>query len=62
MVRIVSKEIVKRIKERQKTDQKSNVTFRLNNLLMDAFRKKCERGDISMNAAVEELVRQFIEE
>ncbi len=56
-----SKELVKSIKEREKAEKKSNVTFRVNNTLMDALRNKCEQEDISMNKVIEMLIKEFVE-
>jgi uncharacterized protein (DUF4415 family) len=55
-----TKEVIKKIKEKREADKKGNVTFRLPANLMDNFRKACEKNEVSMTEALEELIQGFI--
>lgn len=54
------KEIIKNIKEKRESERKNNVTFRLSNELMDKFKEKCEKNDVSMTSVLEEMIQDFI--
>jgi hypothetical protein len=54
------KEIIKKIKEKREAEKKNNVTFRLSNELMERFKEKCEKNDISMTSVLEEMIQDFV--
>lgn len=55
-----TKEIVKEIKEKREAEKKANVTFRLSANLMDNFRDSCEKHEVSMTEALENMIQHFI--
>lgn len=59
MVKKLPIEIVKTIKERASREAKENATFRLNKRLMDSFRLKCAKENVSMAQVLEELLYDF---
>lgn len=54
------KEIIKKIKEKREAEKKNNVTFRLSNELMEQFKEKCEKNDVSMTSVLEEMINDFV--
>jgi hypothetical protein len=52
-------DIIRRIKEREKAEERANYTFRLPQRLIDAFKAKCEREGVSMASAIIELIEDF---
>lgn len=61
MRKVDSSRVVKALRERQESEEKANYTFRLNKMLMNSFKMKCEKAHISMAAILEELLKQFVE-
>ena len=61
MKKIASKGIVKNLKDRERQDQKANITFRLNKVMIDRFREKCVREKVSMASVMELLMKEFVE-
>ena len=59
--KVSSKDIVKNLKEREKKEQRTNITFRLNEAMINKFRSKCLREKVSMASVIELLVQGFIE-
>lgn len=57
----IPKGILKKLKDREAKEAKMNYTFRLTVALMDQFRSKCEKNDVSMASVVEEMIRHFNE-
>jgi len=60
MAKASGKEILERVKRKQLQDAKANVTFRLNEALMNDFRKRCKQQDVSMAAILEELIGDYL--
>jgi hypothetical protein len=60
MVKVSRKEIVDRVKKRQREVAKENVTFRLRGELLKRFRERCEKESVSMTSIVEELMAEFL--
>ena len=56
-----SKEVLHRVVERKKGEEKINITFRLTRAVVDAFRNKCEKNSVAMAPVIEEMLRDFIE-
>ncbi|WP_413289301.1 hypothetical protein [Bdellovibrio sp. HCB337] len=61
MAKISSKHIVKALKEKEKSEEKANITFRLNVDLLNSFREKCKKEDVSMASVIEMLLKDFID-
>lgn len=61
MAKIDSKELVKRIKTKEKPER-ANVTFRLDSALMAAFKKACENQKVTPTSVIEELMASFIKD
>lgn len=59
MAKIDSKELVKRIKTKEKPER-ANVTFRLNMALMEAFKKACKEQAVTPTAVIEEYMTAFV--
>lgn len=59
MAKIDSKELVKRIKTKEKPER-ANVTFRLNTALMDDFKAACKAQDVTPTAVIEEYMTAFV--
>ncbi len=61
MAKIDSKELVKRIKTKEKPER-ANVTFRLDSTLMSAFKKACENQKVTPTSVLEELMASFVKD
>ena len=57
-----SKQLVKRLIEKDKSQEKGNVTFRMPKELIENFKEACASQGLSANAVTEELFKQFIED
>lgn len=58
MAKVDSKELLKRVKDKEKPDR-ANVTFRFNTKLMDAFKAICEKQDVTPTSVLEEFMESF---
>ena len=56
MPKMTAKEIIKKVKDQKRKEQRSNYTFRLPDELMVSFKKKCESEGISMTSVLEEMI------
>lgn len=54
------KELIKRIKDKAKSEEKANYTFRFTSTLMVDFKTKCEKNEVSMASILEEMIRDFV--
>lgn len=59
MAKINSDELIRRIRARDQ-GERQNITFRLPESLLEAFRKKCEKEKVSLVHVVEELMKAFL--
>lgn len=59
MAKIDSKDILKRVKLKDKPER-ANVTFRLNTKLMEDFKKVCEDQAVTPTAVLEEFMTTFV--
>ena len=57
MSRKAPEDLLKKIKERKRADEKGNFTFHLPKRLMEGFKAKCEKEGVSMSEVLEELVK-----
>ena len=53
-------EILKKLKAKALKETKRNVTFRINEQLLEAFRSDCAQEKLSMNEVVEELLTSYV--
>lgn len=60
MAKISSRQIIKSVKEKERLDEKTNITFRLNEALISQFRGKCKKEKVSMASVMEALMKDFI--
>ncbi|MBX2996330.1 MAG: hypothetical protein KF681_16005 [Bdellovibrionaceae bacterium] len=60
MSKIEAKEILKRIRSKEKPE-KANVTFRLSTNLMDNFKKACAKQGVTPTAVLEEMIQSFLQ-
>ncbi len=60
MAKASSKEILAKVKNRQKEETKENITFRIKGELLNRFRERCEKEDVSMTSIIEELMSEFL--
>lgn len=58
MSKVDSKELIKRIKSKEKPER-ANVTFRLNTQLMEAFKAVCDKQGVTPTSVLEELMESF---
>ncbi len=56
------KALVSRIRAERRTQNKRNVTFRLDKELVDSFASACEAEGVSMNTVIKYLVSDFLNE
>jgi len=59
MSKVDSKELLKRVKTKEKPER-ANVTFRLNTRLMDDFKRVCEAQAVTPTAVFEEFMATFV--
>lgn len=62
MTKVSSKELLNSIKQREKTESRENVTFRIKSILLTEFRKKCEKENVKMSDVVEEFIQLFLKD
>jgi uncharacterized protein (DUF4415 family) len=60
MAKASGKAILERVKKKQAQEAKANVTFRLNEPLMERFRARCKQQEVSMAAILEELIEDYL--
>lgn len=53
-------EVISRIQSAKRESTKRNITFRLEEELVDTFSKLCTQEGISMNEAVKHLIEDFV--
>ncbi|WP_413569184.1 hypothetical protein ACLWBD_00485 [Bdellovibrio sp. HCB117] len=61
MKKVVSKDVIRKIKDKEQAQKKSNYTFRLSDSMMQELKAKCEKSGVSMASVVEELVQSFVD-
>ncbi len=52
--------IVKRIKAQDLGSEKANVTYRLTKVVVDEFKKACEKQGVGQGRVLEEFMRDFV--
>ena len=62
MAKPTAREIIKRIKDNEKLDEKESVTFRLDKSMVTALRDKCKEAGIPMVKVIEQLLKGFLED
>lgn len=60
MKKTPAKDMIQKIKQKQNAEKKSNYTFRLSDSLMEIFKTRCEKGDVTMTSVVEEYIKEFV--
>lgn len=45
-----------------KRETKRNITFSINENLLNSFKKICHEGKVSMNEVIEELMKHFVDD
>ena len=61
MSKIDSKELLKRVKEKNRP-ARNNVTFRLNSKLMKGFKLLCKKDGVTPTSVLEEFMESFIKD
>lgn len=61
MAKVDSKELLKRVKEKEKPDR-ANVTFRFSTKLMDDFKSVCKKQGVTPTAILEEFMKSFVKD
>tara|TARA_B100001248_G_scaffold165189_1_gene124912 strand:+ start:6224 stop:6418 length:195 start_codon:yes stop_codon:yes gene_type:complete len=60
MARSKGRQIVKALKEKSKTEEKTNITFRMPRQLIEEFKAACSKEGVSANSVAEELIKGFV--
>ncbi len=61
MKQMNAKEIVQKLKNREKKDKKGNITFRLRTSVIEQFKATCKKQGVPLGLVIEELMQRFIE-
>lgn len=58
MAKIDSKDLLKKVREKEKPDR-TNFTFRFNAKLMESFKSVCTKQNVTPTAVLEEFMESF---
>ena len=60
MAKVSGKEIIAKVRKKQQDETRMNVTYRIKGDLLERFRNRCEKENVSMTSVIEELMENFL--